>query len=486
MGSLEDIKDIMRGALASLGGFGGRMIARLALMITAGHLYGAAPLGVLGQVAAITEILAAVAVLGLRRSLLDMMSEDEKNGRDPARTFVAALVVSMGLGALMSVTLGLAWPILFPDFSIPVALYAALPCIVFAEVAGTAIRFKRIIRWEVIARCVMEPWAFFAAAALFYLAGFVESGLIMAYAVSAFAAALGILLGLRHAYGFSQLRKAGISWRHLVSVPRHSFAVGITDIGVMMFRRMDILILSLVVGHSATGIYYMAQQIVTVPHKIHQLFEPMLSPVIAKLHHQIKRELIGAKLSSICRWVFMLQLSVTVPFAVFSGEILGLFGSDFSAGIFVLVALLFAELLDGSFALTETPLVYASPRIPPKLIIAALVIEMVSIAALSSLWGVVGAAVGFLAAMAFLSVARLAFLHKSLSITVVDWSYIRPVIFGVVIGAGLLALQSTGLSVEPQVFGPAILGAIAVFLLMIRMMGLTPMDRRVLSQLRAG
>ena len=80
MVALDDFRDILRGALASLGGFGGRMLARLALMIVAGQLYGAAPLGVLGQVAALIEILGAIAVLGLRRSLLDMMSRTEKNG----------------------------------------------------------------------------------------------------------------------------------------------------------------------------------------------------------------------------------------------------------------------------------------------------------------------------------------------------------------------------------------------------------------------
>ena len=153
VGSLSDIRDILRGALASLGGFGGRMVARLCLMLIAGQLYGAAPLGLLGQVAALSEILAAIAALGLKRSLLGMLS-DKTNAISPDTLIKESLAVSLALAVVMSVFLGFAFAFLFSDTAMPVLLYAVIPCTVFAEVAGTAIRFKRIIRWEVIARCV--------------------------------------------------------------------------------------------------------------------------------------------------------------------------------------------------------------------------------------------------------------------------------------------------------------------------------------------
>ncbi len=486
MGNIEDIKDILRGALASLGGFGGRMIARLILMITAGHLYGAVPLGLLGQVAAITEILAAVAVLGLKRSLLDLMSEDEKEGRDPDQTLIAALAVSLGLAALMSVSLALVWPILFPDLQMPLLLYGAIPGIVFAEVAGAAIRFRRVIRWEVIARCVMEPWSFLIAAVLLYFAGAGEVGLLSAYAVSVMAAAAGIVLGLNHVFTLKNLFFAGTSWQRLVAVPRRSMAVGITDVGTMMFRRLDILVLSLVVGHGATGVYYMAQQIVTVPHKIHQLFEPMLSPVLAKLHHAAEKTAIATKLASICRWVFTLQLALTVPLLIFGAEILSLFGPEFAVGAAVLTFLLLAELIDGSFALTETPLVYARPTVPPKLVLVALAVEVAAIYSFATMWGAPGAALGFLVAMVFLATMRLFNLKRQLAINVLSFGYIRPLVLAGTIGACLVAIKSSGSVSGSWGIGAAIILAITLNILLVRFLGLTPLDKQLFRQLRSG
>lgn len=486
MGNIEDIKDILRGALASLGGFGGRMVARLFLMIAAGHLYGAAPLGLLGQVAAISEILAAIAVLGLRRSLLDLMSEDEAHGRDPLKTLVAAFLVAGALAVLMAAALGLAWPIMFPGTAMPTLLYLVVPSIVFAEVAGTAIRFKRIIRWEVIARCVMEPWSFLAAVLAFYVTGSIENGLLLAYAVSTMSAAAGMLIGLKHAFTLRELIAARTTWSRLIAVPNRSFAAGITDVGTMMFRRLDILALSLVVGHSQTGIYYMAQQIVTVPHKIHQLFEPMLSPVIAKLHHGAERSIIAQKLASICRWVFTLQLALTVPLFVFGSDILSLFGTEFAAGAGILVILLVAELLDGSFALTETPLIFAKPAVPPTLVMGALFIELIAVYTLAATWGAPGAAIGFLIAMAALNAMRLVTLRNKLSMNVLSLGFAWPLVFAAAIGPALIAVKAYGFTSAGWQVGSAIVAAIAVNLVLVRLLALSPLDRQVIQQLRSG
>ncbi len=486
MGSLDDIKDILRGALAALGGFGGRMLARLVLILTAGQLFGAEAFGILGQIAAITEITAAIATLGLRRSLLDYLSAHKGDEQAIAGTIKNALIASLALATLLSVLLGVAWPYLFSNLPMPVILYFSIPAIVFTEVAGTAIRFKRIIRWEVIARYIMEPWFFLGAALLFYHFGMLATGIIIAYSISHLAAAAGIAKGLSDTIGIKRVISADIEWKYLHKLPIKSLPVGMTDLGVMAFRRIDILVLSLAVSHEVTGIYYMAQQLVTVPHKIHQLFEPMMGPVIAKLHHELKSEAIAAKMEGLCRWVFTLQIAVTVPFMVFSAQLLGLFGDQFAIGAMVFILLLVAELFDGSFALTETPLVFAKPKTPLKLIIMTLLIEIPAIAGLSHIWGMEGAAAGFLIAMMSLTTARLIMLNKHLSIKVISTAFIRPLSLAALVG-GLLVYTTTLIPVDKgYVFGPAILLTIALFLGLIRLIALTPGDRQIIEQLRSG
>lgn len=485
MGAIDDIKDILRGALASLGGFGGRMLARLVLMLVAGHLYGAASLGLLGQVAALTEIIAAAATMGLKRTLLDLLSgkEAEEQALKIIKEALMAALLAAFLGAFLLAAL---WPLLFPAPSMPLLLLGAIPSIVIAEVGGAAIRFKRIIRWEVIARCVFEPWGFLLGALTFYYTGLTETGLVAAYAFSCVMAACGILIGLHKVFGARALIGTTFNPTALYRIPLYSLPAGITDMGVMMFRRLDILILSTVAGHDTTGIYYMAQQIVTIPHKIHQLFDPMITPVIARLHHGLKRDVIAAKLAGFCRWTFTLQLALTVPIAIFGDHLMALFGDQFAPGAIVLAFLLFAELMDGSFALTETTLLFARPGLPPRLVSTALAIEILTVAGLASLWGETGAAIAFAIAMSSLALARLFFIKQQLGIRIIGVPFMPPIIIAFLVGGGLLAFRLYVPAFAADVFGLLLPAAICCFLLLVRLKGLTPLDREVVKQLRSG
>ncbi len=171
---------------------------------------------------------------------------------------------------------------------------------------------------------------------------------------------------------------------------------------------------------------------------------------------------------------------------VFAAHLLGLFGDQFAAGAMVFVLLLIAELFDGSFALTETPLVFAKPKTPLKLIIMTLMIEIPAIYTLSHLWGMEGAAAGFLIAMASLTTARLIMLKKHLDITIISRAFIRPISLALLVG-GLLVFTTTVVNMDRgYIFGPAIFLSIAIFLGLIRLFALTPGDRQIIEQLRSG
>ncbi|MGY8985638.1 MAG: lipopolysaccharide biosynthesis protein [Sphingomonadales bacterium] len=481
---MADVRDIFRGALASLGGFGGRLIARIILMIVAGQQFGAVELGVLGQVAAIVEILTAIGVMGLKRSLLNMLSLDAKEKQPIGRRVLEAITVSTIVALALSLLLALVWPSLFPDRpEIPVILIFAIPAMVFTEVSLTAIKFKRIIKWDVISRGILEPWSFLIFSVTLYLMGIIHNGLIIAYAGSLIVSGLVGLTGVFKAFGARVLFENTPNLKNCLSLPKRSWPVGITDIGIMMFRRIDILILALFTGHGGTGVYYMVQQIVTVPQKINQLFEPMMSPVVAKLHHDFDVYGIRLKLVGFCRWVFTIQIGLTLPFLVYGDYILGIFGDQFLVGWLVLSLVLIAELLDGSFALMETPLLFSKPKVPPFLIIMTLIIEVSTIYYFSSIWGVFGTGVGFLIAMASLALGRIIMLNRHLNIFILDKSYIPPLFISIIVG-GILYTSRFIFSTES-----AITVSISIFLglvgyyYLVKFFGLTKVDRILLRRL---
>ena len=477
MSALNDVRDILRGVFASFFGFGGRLIARAILMICAGRIFGIEALGHLGQVAALSEITAAICVMGLKRGLLDMLSAEAVSGRSPERRIIEVLsltlLLSLGAAVILS---GIWWFAFSGNTSLILILALAVPAITFTDVTLTATKFKRIIRWDVIARCFAQPWTFLIAALCFWSLGFGGQGLLYAYVCSLLASTTLAVIGTSKVFSWRKLLASSPTLKSWPSIIKKSLPIAITDIGIMALRRLDLVVLSLFVGAEGVGLYYMAQQVVTIPHKIGAMFEPMLSPVIASLHNQRKTRQIRDNLISVCRWVFTVQFAITIPLMVFAGPVMGIFGPEFIAGSLVLILILIAELLDGSFLNVETAIVYKKPKIPPTLLFIAIMIEVVSIAGLSAVWGVEGAALGYLITMASLTVLRLIMLKKHLNISVLSRQYLHPLFAGGLMAAAMLGVSQFMPHILPLKFA-LIAICLAGFIVYIKRFALTKSDR---------
>ena len=477
MSVLNDVRDILRGVFASFFGFGGRLIARAILMIFAGRLFGVEALGHLGQVAALSEITAAICAMGLKRGLLDMLSAEAVAGRPPERRIMEVLSLSLLISLIAGIVLGVIWWHVFSgNIALVLALALAVPAITLTEVTVTATKFKRIIRWDVLARCIAAPWTFLFAALIFWALGFGGQSLLFAYVCSLLSGIIVLIFGISNLFTWRALITSSptlASWKIIV---KKCLPIAITDIGIIALRRIVIVILSIFVGPEGVGLYYMAQQVVTVPHKIGGMFEPMLSPVIASLHNKGKSSQIRDNLVSICRWVFTVQLFLTVPLIIFASPVMGIFGPEFVAGGLILSFILLAELVDGTFLNVETAIVYARPKIPPTLLIIALIIEVISISVLSSIWGVEGAALGYLITMASLTALRLIMLKKHLNMSILSVQYLNPLAAGGI----MAALMWIGTRIAPDIIVvkvAVIVLCLMAYVLYIKQFAITKSDR---------
>jgi O-antigen/teichoic acid export membrane protein len=484
MAGLGDVRDVMRGVVASFFGFGGRLIARALLMIVAGRAFGIEALGLLGQIAAITEIGAAIGVMGLKRGLLDTLSLEEQSHRRAEPRILEALGVAIIISIAISAALLGIWSLILPEgMEIAPLLLVGVPAIVFTDISLTAVKHKRIIGWDVWARGIAEPWSFLAFAIIMLSAGMIGDGLIIAYIGSILVAATFAGIGLVRTYGFRELAFSKPEFNRLLSTIKKSAPIGITDIGVMALRRADLIVMSMFVGPEGVGLYYMVQQIASVPQKTYALFEPMLSPVIARLHNKFDATKIKANLISVCRWVFIIQLSISMPMIVFGKEVLSLFGTEFAVGSTILIVILVAELIDGSFLAIETPLVFAKPALPPRLVFVAILIEVVAIAALSFIWGAPGAAIGFLIAITSLNAGRLIMVKKYLDIAVLNSSYVAPGLLAIVVMTGLFLVRHFfGIHRELLII-VSIVASISLYLALVRQFALTAADQTLFRAL---
>ena len=424
----RDTRDIVRGALAILSGFGGRLVARVALIATVGHLFGAANFGRLGVTVAILEVLGALGSFGFRRSLQGRLAADEAAGRPCEQRLLEAALLSLAIATTLCVGLWLwASRVGLGAGALPLFCLAVPPLHAFTEVAVSATRYRRIMRWEV-ARTLCKPWSFLALTLLAYTwmraapAGesvpveLLGDGLLAAYAGSVAVGALVAVVGLIRVFGLAQLTQQRPSLSATLGLAREGFPTAFVDTGAFLCRRLDILILGATAGAEVTGIYYMAQQVATVPERIRYFFEPIVAPVVAQARNRPGDSEEWKQIPVVCRWILTLHLALLPALAVFGADLLGLLGPGFEAGALILVFLVLGELADGSSALSELPAIFCRPRVPPLIVGSTLVVEVAAVALLTSRFGAPGAAAGFMISMLWLAIGRTVFARNAFGI----------------------------------------------------------------------
>jgi O-6-methylguanine DNA methyltransferase len=161
------------------------------------------------------------------------------------------------------------------DRFLPLAIFA----IVATDIALSALAYKFDIVSSVRARAVVEPWTISIAAGVFYFYS-ARDGLILAYVASLVAALFFALWPLWRSYGAprgwrpSLTRSLGIAQRNL--------PLAAADAAEWGSRRLDLAILGLFASPAVVGIYYVAQQVASLPQKLKSSFDPILGPVITR------------------------------------------------------------------------------------------------------------------------------------------------------------------------------------------------------------
>ena len=414
-------RDLRKGAWQILSGFGVRMAARILLLVFVARMYGIENFGRLGEIVAVVELLATFATFGLAKTLLGRLSEDGGEQEAGKRIAEAAGLVALLSGA-MTIILWIAWP-LYASQSMAGSQFVLLgiPLIALSEIATTATRHFRTAFWDTLVKAMVKPWSFLilAVGAYYLIAGATlpsgyeissEQALLGAYIGSLILTAGAALLAAGRSFGrdlFNRTSKP--SWNGIIGLARHSFPIALNDTSVYAFRRIDIIILAVVAGPQATGIYYLAQQIGTVVEKVRYLFEPVLAPIVAQSK---SLDTIGMHLRRLGWFIFASQIAILSIFAIFGEPLLAWFGEGFALGLLVVLAILVGELLDGSFGLCELPMVYRHPNWPPRMAMAALGLEVVLVWFLATEFGAFGAAIGFAVSMLFLAGLRIWFVWR--------------------------------------------------------------------------
>ncbi len=275
----DDIAQLARGGRTSFFGFVLRLAARLPFLFIAGRWYGADALGRFAYAVIVVEFAAQLATFGLKRGLAQQLSTSE---RDPVCDIWDALLVGF-VGAAVAAAILIAFPVaMFPNSEVN-GMDRLLPLTVFgwvgSDIALAALAYRGNVGATVRARAVWEPWVISGAA--FALAWYsLRDGLIIAYVLSMAAALVASIVPLLREYGSPR------GWRpqyaRAAELARSNWPLAGADACEWGSRRLDIAILGLMFSPALVGIYYVAQQVASLPQKLKTTFDPILGPVITQ------------------------------------------------------------------------------------------------------------------------------------------------------------------------------------------------------------
>jgi O-antigen/teichoic acid export membrane protein len=360
---------VLRGGGASALGYALRFAARLLVLLVAGRLFGATLFGAFTIAIAVVEAASIAGGLSTKWMLFKWLDADAKCGRAAAHALLDALLLVLaasGLVAGLIVTGLAAAPAGTIGEETRLAILYLVPAVVLqalVEVLLAATRWTEVMRYDVIAKSVIQPLVSVAAIALLYWLGWRAVGLAWGYIVGTAAALAYAAWATRRRFGGLALRayrpRPRLLWRRL----RGALPTTGSDLIDALYARVDIYVVGILLGAHAAGIYGLARQVSLPIRQVRQAFDGMVVPLVSHTLAHGSIEQAGAALARASRLVLVLQLPVVLLLWAFGRPLLGLVGDGFVGGYAAMLCLAVAETVQGAFGLGELLLVYARPRL---------------------------------------------------------------------------------------------------------------------------
>jgi O-antigen/teichoic acid export membrane protein len=453
-GASDDIAALARGGRTNFFGFVLRLAARLPFLFIAGRYYGPELLGRFAYAVIVIELAAQLATIGLKRGLAQQLAHTDKpHDCVVADGLVAAFIASAAASAVLMV-----FPqAMFPAGDIRGAEWL-LPLVIFgiagADVALAALAYRHDVTSTVQVRAIVEPWTIsIAAGAMIFLSS--RDGLIIAYVISVVAGLATAFWRLFRSYGIPR------GWRPdpaaALAVARQNVPLAAADAIEWGSRRLDIAILGLFVAPYWVGVYYVAQQVASLPQKLKTSFDPILAPVITQALAEGDKPAVARQVKQVGFWILAAQTGIALSLGIPGEAVMGLVGPQFVGGTGALAFLLAAEAVAATAAVSEAALVYVARH--RNLLISLLMIAVqgvLTVAIIVALdvakwpadesrrqaFQAAGAAIALMLALGLASVLKARLLSRLLGASVQGWrwSLVWAAAAATMVGYGFTAL----------------------------------------------
>ena len=461
----EASRIILRGGGSAAAGFAVRLGARLIFLVVAGRLFGPVLFGAFALAVALVELAVTVGGLGTKRTLFQFLDGRGASGRLAAHVVIDAALLVTVTSALIAAAI-VATALLLPDAwlsrNTATAMIVLAPMIAgqaLLDLLSAATRWRHRIRYEVVGRSIVEPYAgLVGTAAAFYL-GFAEEGLLIGYWLGTLAALFYLLVGARRCLGGFALRHYRARLSAMAAMLRGTIANTANDFLSALYARFDLYLVGLLLGEAAAGIYGMARQVRTPIRQVRQSFDGLLTPIVAKTLAATGAADTGRALASAARLILAIQLPLLIVLIAIGEPLLDLIGPGFALGYWALILLAAAESIQGAFGIGDLIFVYRRPRLGLWITAASIAVGLVSGILFIGLWEISGAALAVLLSFAARALHRRYALSTRFGVRVPIGHSAGPLAAAAIgVGAAFVVAPWAGPSPILLYAGPAIAG----------------------------
>jgi O-antigen/teichoic acid export membrane protein len=352
-----DLAALAKGGRTNFLGFLLRLAARLPFLFIAGRYYGPEALGRFASAVIVVELIAMLCTMGEKRGLAQRLANHDD---DPGPLVADGLTLAFLVGTVGALALWLVPAPMFPSGTyteIDRLMVLAIPALAITEIILSAQAFRFDVGATVRARAIVEPWTISIMAGVMALVA-PQSGLAIAYLLSIFAALASAVWSLLRTYGLPRGWRPSL--RRMVELGYRGLPLAGADVIEWGTRRLDIFILGLFAAPAAVGVYYVAQQVASLPQKLKTSFEPILGPVLTRKLREKDYAAIAKQVCQVGFWITAAQAGVGLALGIPGEAIMGLVGPNFVGGTGALGFLLAAEVVAATAVVAEAALIYVA------------------------------------------------------------------------------------------------------------------------------
>jgi O-antigen/teichoic acid export membrane protein len=348
------------------------------------------------------------------------------------------------------------------------ALALMIPLQALIELLLAATRWTELMRYEVVAKNVMQPYASIVVAILAWWFGWMQEGLFLSYVAGTIASLGYTLYGVRRCFGSLGLRNYRPDLARIGRHFRAAMPTTGTELIDALYTRLDIYVVGILLGETPAGIYGMARQLSMPIRQARQAFDGMLVPIVARTFAEAGPTSTGRSIASAARLVLIVQLAGAIVLTALGSPLLHALGKGFHAAYGALLCLAAAEIIQGAFGLGELVLIYSRPRVAVAMTAGFMAFGVAAAILLEPHLGLTGIALAVLLSYAGRAVVRRLLLRHIHAVEIPTAYWAGPMVAAI---AGLAAAVALGWQLGDR-YGlagavPGLIGGLAAYAILL-------------------